>query len=150
MDLWPAGGSTTIRRSTGWDEEISNQFSAAYLEGRLTAEDASEGGAARPAWWRGSAASMCRKRCSGRGVRSLAGAIRRDRLEAGSCGSRVIDEAIEAGGSTISDFGTPDGELGYFQHPSGLNPRRQAADLREPVKRMVQSGRSTFCASCQR
>src|SRR3970282_1161339 len=49
--------------------------------------------------------------------RKLAGSIRRDRLERLAVEIRdVIDEAIEAGGSTISDFGTPDGEFGYFQH----------------------------------
>jgi formamidopyrimidine-DNA glycosylase len=67
----------------------------------------------------------------------------------------VINEAIEAGGSSLKDFASTDGGLGYFQHrfraygrenESCLTPR---CDGR--VQRIVQSGRSTFyCATCQR
>jgi formamidopyrimidine-DNA glycosylase len=66
---------------------------------------------------------------------------------------KVIAEAIVAGGSTISDFKTADGELGYFQHAFQVYDREGDACVvcEKPVKRMVQSGRSTFyCAACQR
>jgi formamidopyrimidine-DNA glycosylase len=86
--------------------------------------------------------------------KKLAGSIRRDRLETLAIEIRkVIEEAIAAGGSTISDFGAPDGELGYFQHRFRIYDREGKACVtcKKPVKRMVQSGRSTFyCASCQR
>jgi formamidopyrimidine-DNA glycosylase len=65
----------------------------------------------------------------------------------------VIEEAIEAGGSTISDFETTTGELGYFQHRFQVYDREGDACVTcaKPVKRMVQSGRSTFyCGSCQK
>ncbi|HOZ29255.1 MAG TPA: zinc finger domain-containing protein, partial [Hyphomonadaceae bacterium] len=91
---------------------------------------------------------------SGVSPTKLAGAIKRDKLEKLSIEIRkVIEEAIEAGGSTISDFETTTGELGYFQHRFQVYDREGDACLvcTKPVKRLVQSGRSTFyCASCQK
>ena len=66
---------------------------------------------------------------------------------------KVIEEAIIAGGSTISDFKTASGELGYFQHRFQVYDREgeDCIVCAKPVKRRVQSGRSTFyCAACQR
>lgn len=67
----------------------------------------------------------------------------------------VLSEAIEAGGSSLRDFAQADGELGYFQHRFQVYDRdgspcpRAGCDGR--VRRIVQSGRSTFfCPSCQR
>ncbi len=67
----------------------------------------------------------------------------------------VLEEAIEAGGSTLRDFAHADGSLGYFQHRFKVYdregdpcPNHRCSGV---VKRLVQSGRSTFfCASCQR
>jgi len=71
----------------------------------------------------------------------------------------VLAEAVAAGGSSLRDHRRPDGTLGYFQmqfavydregepcraHPDGTNPRHR-------IKRIVQSGRSTYyCPGCQR
>jgi len=71
----------------------------------------------------------------------------------------VLAEAVAAGGSSLRDHRRPDGTLGYFQmrfsvydregepcpaHPDGANPRHR-------IKRIVQSGRSTYyCPGCQR
>jgi formamidopyrimidine-DNA glycosylase len=86
--------------------------------------------------------------------RKLAGKIRTDKLEKLAVAVRdVINEAIEAGGSTISDFGTPDGDLGYFQHRFRVYDREgePCVVCGKPVKRLVQSGRSTFwCSTCQK
>jgi formamidopyrimidine-DNA glycosylase len=66
----------------------------------------------------------------------------------------VLDEAIAAGGSTLRDFASADGALGYFQH-SFLVYGREGEPCRKPgckgdVVRIVQSGRSTFaCSRCQ-
>lgn len=66
----------------------------------------------------------------------------------------VINEAIEAGGSSLKDYIQADGELGYFQHSFSVYGR-EGEKCRNPecsgtVERIVQSGRSTFyCASCQ-
>ena len=67
----------------------------------------------------------------------------------------VLNQAIKAGGSSISDHRLTSGELGYFQHDwtvygrEGEACRRCAAPT--PVRRLTQAGRSTFyCARCQR
>jgi formamidopyrimidine-DNA glycosylase len=67
----------------------------------------------------------------------------------------VLQEAIEAGGSTLRDFAHADGSLGYFQHRFKVYDR-EGDPCPDPkcsgvVGRIVQSGRSTFfCANCQR
>ena len=64
----------------------------------------------------------------------------------------VIDEAIEAGGSTLRDFASPDGELGYFSKTFAVYDREgQPCGCGGTVKRFAQGGRSTFyCPACQR
>lgn len=67
----------------------------------------------------------------------------------------VLRDAIKAGGSTLRDYKRADGELGYFQHTFQVYDREGQACVRRGckgvVKRIVQSGRSTFyCATCQR
>ncbi len=67
----------------------------------------------------------------------------------------VIAEAIEAGGSSLRDHRQADGSLGYFQHRFRVYDRQGEPCPRTgcggTVKRIVQSGRSTFfCSSCQR
>ena len=64
----------------------------------------------------------------------------------------VLAEAIEAGGSTLRDFASPDGELGYFSKRFSVYDREgQPCACGGTVKRIVQGGRSTFyCAKCQR
>ena len=67
----------------------------------------------------------------------------------------VIVEAIDAGGSSISDFVNVEGDLGYFQNRTFCYGRESEPCLSEgcdaSIRRIVQSGRSTFyCPSCQR
>jgi formamidopyrimidine-DNA glycosylase len=64
----------------------------------------------------------------------------------------VLDEAIAAGGSTLRDFASPDGELGYFSKTFAVYDREgQPCGCGGTVKRIVQGGRSTFyCPVCQR
>ena len=64
----------------------------------------------------------------------------------------VLAEAIAAGGSTLRDFASPDGELGYFSKSFAVYDREgQQCSCGGTVKRMVQGGRSTFyCRRCQR
>jgi formamidopyrimidine-DNA glycosylase len=87
--------------------------------------------------------------------KKAAGRVSRAKLEelAGAIES-VLEEAIEAGGSTLRDFASPEGDLGYFSKQfdvydrEGL-PCRGGCD--GVVKRIVQGGRSTFfCPACQR
>jgi formamidopyrimidine-DNA glycosylase len=64
----------------------------------------------------------------------------------------VLAEAIEAGGSTLRDFASPDGELGYFSKRFAVYDREgQQCACGGSVRRIVQGGRSTFyCPKCQR
>ena len=67
----------------------------------------------------------------------------------------VLRDAIAAGGSSLRDFRQADGELGYFQHSFDVYGREGASCRRAgcggAVRRIVQSGRSTFyCPRCQR
>ena len=67
----------------------------------------------------------------------------------------VIAEAVEAGGSSLRDYVQADGELGLFQHRFAVYDREGKPCLRQGcrgvVRRIVQSGRSTFfCPACQR
>ena len=67
--------------------------------------------------------------------------------------NQVIAEAIDAGGSSISDFANASGELGYFQHRFDVYDReyKPCKACGAPIRRIVQSGRSTFyCGTCQR
>ena len=88
--------------------------------------------------------------------RRLAGSIGRGRAERLVGAIRaVLDEAIEAGGSSLRDYVQANGELGYFQHRWAVYSREggpcPGCDCAEGVRRIVQSGRSTFfCAKKQR
>jgi formamidopyrimidine-DNA glycosylase len=64
----------------------------------------------------------------------------------------VLVSAIEAGGSTLRDYARPDGELGYFSKQFLVYGREgEACGCGAPVRRQVDSGRSTFfCGRCQR
>ena len=64
----------------------------------------------------------------------------------------VLTEAIAAGGSTLKDFVSPDGELGYFSKAFAVYDREgRACGCGRTVRRLVQGGRSTFyCPKCQR
>ena len=66
-----------------------------------------------------------------------------------------LTDAIAAGGSTLRDFLHPQGEKGSFQQVFAVYdregekcPRRRCGGT---IKRIVQSGRSTFyCPRCQK
>ena len=67
----------------------------------------------------------------------------------------VLQEAIEAGGSSLRDYVQASGDLGYFQHRWKVYGREgepcQLEGCDGTVRRIVQSGRSTFyCATHQR
>jgi len=67
----------------------------------------------------------------------------------------VLIEAIEAGGSSLKDHRQTNGELGYFQHNFLVYGREGEKcvndDCKTIIKRVIQSGRSTFyCSKCQR
>jgi formamidopyrimidine-DNA glycosylase len=88
--------------------------------------------------------------------RRLAGTIGRGRAERLVAAIRaVLDEAIEAGGSSLRDYVQTNGELGYFQHRFAVYGHEgepcPGCTCAEGVRRITQSGRSTFfCARQQR
>ena len=67
----------------------------------------------------------------------------------------VLDDAIDAGGSTLRDYVQSTGSVGYFQHKFSVygceNSPCPNCVCSTGVKRIVQSGRSTFfCSRHQR
>ena len=149
-------------------EPLGNEFDAAMLARVvLQQEDQPEGRAARPARGRGSRQYLCLRGAVP--VASVAAPIGGD---AGDNGRRageptdhagrlvgaihsVLNQAIKAGGSSISDHRLTSGELGYFQHSFQVYDREgekcQTARCGGIVRRFVQNGRSTFwCPKCQK
>ena len=67
----------------------------------------------------------------------------------------VLEDAIEAGGSSLRDHRRTDGELGDFQHNFRVYDREgkpcPTPGCNGTIRRIVQTGRSTFfCPVCQR
>ena len=65
----------------------------------------------------------------------------------------VLKDAIKAGGSSLRDHRQADGSLGNFQHHFSVYDREgePCPNCKGKIKRIVQSGRSTFyCPSCQK
>lgn len=158
MELWPAEQFGAYPRLTAMGPEpLTNQFSAAYLDealkGRKTPiksallDQSVVAGLGNiyvcEALWRAKISPKRQARTiPGQRAARLAPAI-----------NDVIAEAIEAGGSSISDFASTSGNLGYFQHRFAVYDREGAPcpACGSTVKRLVQSGRSSFyCPACQR
>jgi len=81
---------------------------------------------------------------------SVAG-VRAERLYPAIVG--VLRDAVDAGGSSLRDFASADGALGYFQHRFDVYGREgeECRACGRSIHRLVQSGRSTFyCSYCQR
>lgn len=158
MELWPVADLANYPRIKDLGPEpLSNHFNAAYLD------EAFQGKAAPI-----KAALLDQAMIAGLGNIYVCEALFRSgisprRKAATVVGKRntrlapaindVIAEAIAAGGSSISDFASASGELGYFQKHFSVYDREGAPcdECGKPVKRIVQSGRSSFfCGTCQR
>ena len=158
MELWPVDNLDAYPRIAHLGPEpLSNHFNAAYLDDQLR-------GKATPI----KSALLDQTVIAGLGniyvcealFRSGISPRRKAHSVAGKRSARlvpaineVIAEAIEAGGSSISDFASASGELGYFQkHFSVYDREGEPCDTcQSPIKRIVQSGRSSFfCGQCQR
>ncbi|MFL5265575.1 MAG: bifunctional DNA-formamidopyrimidine glycosylase/DNA-(apurinic or apyrimidinic site) lyase [Stellaceae bacterium] len=97
--------------------------------------------------------ALFRAGISPRRLSASIGLGRADRLVSGI--RSVLTEAIESGGSSLRDYVQADGELGYFQHRWAVYGHEgdpcPGCDCKGVVRRIVQSGRSTFyCAKRQR
>ncbi|MEL7547318.1 MAG: bifunctional DNA-formamidopyrimidine glycosylase/DNA-(apurinic or apyrimidinic site) lyase [Pseudomonadota bacterium] len=158
MELWPTEDLVTYPRLADMGPEpLSNGFSAVALHAKLA-------GKATPI----KAAlldqsivaglgniyvceALFRSGISPRRKAASVGKTRSERLAAAI--NAVIADAIAAGGSSISDFASAEGALGYFQHSFQVYDRAGEACLvcGTEIKRVVQSGRSSFyCGTCQR
>jgi formamidopyrimidine-DNA glycosylase len=154
VELWP---SVELESYPGFEgmgpEPISNEFSGAFLKEAFAGKKAPV-----------KAALLDQRVVAGLGniyvcealfragisPKREAGSIRGDRLETLAREVRqVIEEAIKAGGSSISDFASASGELGYFQHTFRVYDREgePCSKCGREIKRLVQSGRSTFWCS---
>ncbi len=158
MELWPGPDLSQYARLRGLGPEpLSNSFHAGYLAGALAGRNTPI-----------KAALLDQRIVAGLGNIYVCEALFRARISprrrAGSVkGQRaarlaeainaVIAEAISAGGSSLRDFAAADGALGYFQHGFRVYDREGVAcpDCGAAIRRIVQSGRSTFhCSTCQR
>jgi formamidopyrimidine-DNA glycosylase len=85
----------------------------------------------------------------------LAGSIKGDQLAMLTTAiKKVLKDAISAGGSTLRDHAQATGDPGNFQHRFlvyGRQAKPCKLGCKGSVKRIVQSGRSTFyCPNCQK
>lgn len=90
---------------------------------------------------------------SGISPKRVAGSVQGARAERlASAIVEVLNRAIESGGSSLKDYYHADGSLGYFQHQFKVYDREgDMIEGKHLVKRIVQSGRSTFyCPAKQR
>jgi formamidopyrimidine-DNA glycosylase len=67
----------------------------------------------------------------------------------------ILADAISAGGSTLNDFASVEGNAGYFSQQFAVYGRAGQAcpnpSCERTVRRIVQSNRSSFyCPACQR
>ncbi len=67
----------------------------------------------------------------------------------------VLNDAIKSGGSTLRNYRSIAGNLGYFQHQFSVYDQEgkpcKTPNCTSLIKRIVQTGRSTFyCPSCQK
>ncbi len=158
MELWPTDQMSHYNRVKDLGPEpLSNHFNAAYLDNTLKGKTAPI-----------KAALLDQSVIAGLGniyvcealFRSGISPRRKSSTVVGKRNERlapaindVIAEAIEAGGSSISDFASASGELGYFQKHFHVYGREGAPcdTCGKAIKRIVQSGRSSFyCGQCQR
>lgn len=66
---------------------------------------------------------------------------------------QVLNEAIEAGGSSLNDFTSAEGRPGYFQHTFQVYGRggKPCKQCQSKLKQMVIAQRTTvYCCRCQR
>ena len=158
MELWPAAQFQAYPRLMAMGPEpLSNGFSEAYLNAALKGRKTPIKSAlldqsviaglgniyvCEALWRAGVSPRRSAATIPGQRAARLVPAI-----------NDVIAEAIAAGGSSISDFASASGELGYFQHSFAVYDREGDAcrNCGKPVQRIVQSGRSSFfCSACQR
>ena len=156
---WTCGRATTLStlralRRHGPRADLDD-FSGAYLHGGLAGqEDAGEVCAARPECRGRPRQHLCVRGAVPVGdiAHEARGAIRRDSWSGWPSRSQGDRGGDRPPAARHFGFQGADGELGYFQHGFRFYDREGEPCLacERPVKRLVQSGRSTFyCASAR-
>jgi len=158
MEMWPTSNFEEYPRLKEMGPEpLSNGFSAKYLDDALKGKVAPIKAALldqKVVAGLGNiyvCEALFRSGISPRRKSSTIPGVRSERLA--PMINAVIAEAIDAGGSSISDFSNASGELGYFQHRFQVYDREGDACVvcGKDIKRLVQSGRSSFyCGGCQK
>ncbi len=158
MELWPTSGFDAYPRlkSIG-PEPLSNGFHADYLAAALAGKKTPvkaallDQGVIAGLGNIYACEALFRAGISPKRLASSIPGVRAERLVPAI--NAVIADAIEAGGSSISDFSATDGSLGYFQHRFDVYDRegKPCKTCGSEIRRIVQSGRSSFyCGTCQR
>jgi formamidopyrimidine-DNA glycosylase len=140
-------------------EPLGNEFNGPALEGKLAGKRTPIKAAlldqtvvaglgniyvSESLYWAGISPRRLAATVVGARAERLAGAIR-----------DVLTRAVAAGGSSLRDYVQASGELGYFQHQWAVYGREGEkcpnCDCGDGIRRLVQSGRSTFyCPKRQR
>jgi formamidopyrimidine-DNA glycosylase len=160
MDLWPTADLDQHKLLAGLGPEpLGNEFNGAALAATLTDKRSPIKAALldqRIVAGLGNIYVSEALHRAGISPKRLAGSISRPRIDrlAGEIVA-TLNDAIAAGGSSLRDYRQTDGELGYFQHSFRVYDRNgdpcPATGCGGTVRRIVQSGRSTFyCTECQR
>jgi formamidopyrimidine-DNA glycosylase len=160
MDLWPTAGLDSHPLLAGLGPEpLGNEFNGAALARALKGKRAPVKAALldqRIVAGLGNIYVCEALHRAGIGPERLAGSLSRSRIDRLAAEIvATLNEAIAAGGSSLRDYRRTDGELGYFQHSFRVYDREDAPCPTEgcpgTIRRLVQSGRSTFhCPDCQR
>ncbi|QNL19814.1 bifunctional DNA-formamidopyrimidine glycosylase/DNA-(apurinic or apyrimidinic site) lyase [Hyphobacterium sp. CCMP332] len=160
MTLFPTDHEAAVPFLAGLGPEPnSNEFSGPFLQARVKGKKAPLKAALldqRVVAGLGNIYVCEALHRAGLSPRRMAGTLGPQRAERLALAVRqVIDEAIAAGGSSLKDFASADGELGYFQHTFRAYGQEGqvcvTAGCGGVIERIVQSGRSTFfCPTCQR
>jgi formamidopyrimidine-DNA glycosylase len=158
MDMVPPGGTSRHLERLG-PEPLGNQFSAPRLAPRLANRKAPVKTMLLDQSLVAGLGNIyvCEALfAAGIDPRSPGGALTGPALERLVAAIRhTLDKAIDAGGSSLNDFFSPDGRPGYFQHRFCVYGRAGSPCVKPgckgEIERLVQAGRATFwCPVCQR
>lgn len=158
MDIVPAGALGTHKRFRGiGPEPLDAAFTAAVLENAFRGRRGPVKAALldqRHIAGVGNIYACEALYAAGIAPRRRTGTVRRERAARLVAAIRdVLEKAIAAGGSSARDYVQANGEQGWFQAQWSVYDRegQPCPGCAAPIRRIVQSGRSTFyCPKCQR
>lgn len=158
MDIVPAGELATHKRFRGiGPEPLDDAFNGAVLERAFRGRKGPIKAALldqRNIAGIGNIYACEALHRAGLSPRRRAGTVRQERADRLAAAIRaVLEKAVAAGGSSARDYVNADGEPGLFQMEWVVYDRegKPCPGCGRPIRRIVQSGRSTFyCPTCQR